>query len=588
MMTDLDQLEAQSIFVLREACHRLRPLGLLWSLGKDSNVLLWLARKAFLGRVPMAVYHVDTGKKFPECMPSATATPRSGASTSASAPVRRWKRSTRRRRRAPRSACSAPAAPATAGTRNQPPEFWDQFATPVEAGAHVRVHPLLAWRELDIWRYVEREGIPVVNLYSTSRATADATARLAIRTSPSRCRAGPGRSRRSWRSCTAPARRSGPGGPWTIGRLLHDTGNLPERRMDAARASSERRGLKIEWSFLLDSLQAERDQGVTIDSTRLPFVLDGRPFVIVDAPGHRQFLRNMVTGAAGAAAAVLVVDVAEGAQERTRRHAVLLRLTGVRHVVVLLNKADLLDFDADRVSSATRAITALLEQLELRPAAVIPASARHGDNVAARSARTGWYRGPTLTEALSVVPPPASRAERPLRLPVQDIYRSGAKRVVVGRIESGRVSVGDTLVIGREGAVAKVATLEGWPGAGTEAEAGQSVVLVLGATGLQMFRRVSLPKIRRGLLQGVLLCSARSVGEFGAVSVVSGRIRGLTNTVPLHIEVLYQEYDIAAAFGVAALLAGVALLTVMLRAELDWRGEALRARGSQARLAEAG
>ncbi|MGI4943184.1 MAG: adenylyl-sulfate kinase [Janthinobacterium lividum] len=265
-----------------------------------------------------------------------------------------------------------------------------------------------------------------------------------------------------------------------IGRLLHDTGNLPEGRMDAALASSERRGLKIEWSFLLDSLQAERDQGVTIDSTRLPFVLDGRPFVIVDAPGHRQFLRNMVTGAAGAAAAVLVVDVAEGAQEQTRRHAVLLRLIGVRHIIVLLNKADLLDFDADRVASATRAITELLEQLELSPAAVIPASARHGDNVTSHSARTAWYRGPTLTEALSVVPPLPSRAERPLRLPVQDVYRFDSKRIVVGRIEGGRIAVGDTLVIGREGAVAKVATLEGWPGAGgTEAEAGQSVALTL-------------------------------------------------------------------------------------------------------------
>ena len=239
-----------------------------------------------------------------------------------------------------------------------------------------------------------------------------------------------------------------------IGRLLHDTGNLPDGRMDAAVAAGERRGLPIEWSFLLDSLQAERDQGVTIDSTRLPFVLDGRPFVIVDAPGHRQFLRNMVTGAAGAAAAVLVVDGAEGAQDQTRRHAVLLQLIGVRHVIVLLNKADLLGFDETRVASATRAIVALLDQLEVSPVAVIPASARHGDNVTSRSARTPWYRGPTLTEALSVVPPLPSRADQPLRLPVQDVYRQGDRRIVVGRIEGGRVTVGDKVVIGAQGAVA--------------------------------------------------------------------------------------------------------------------------------------
>ena len=116
----------------------------------------------------------------------------------------------------------------------------------------------------------------------------------------------------------------------------------------------------------------------------------------------------------------------------------------------------------------------------------------------------------------------------------------------------------------------------------------EEAALVLGASGMQMFLRVTLPKIRWGLLYGVLLCSARSMGEFGAVSVVSGRIRGLTNTVPLHIEVLYQEYNIAAAFGVATLLAGVALLTIVLRAVLDWRQEALRARGGRAQLVVAG
>lgn len=109
--------------------------------------------------------------------------------------------------------------------------------------------------------------------------------------------------------------------------------------------------------------------------------------------------------------------------------------------------------------------------------------------------------------------------------------------------------------------------------------------LVLGASGLQMFLRVTLPKVRWGLLYGVLLCSARSMGEFGAVSVVSGRIRGLTNTVPLHIEILYNEYNIAAAFGVATLLAGVALLTIALRAALEWRQDWMRQRGSRARLA---
>jgi sulfate adenylyltransferase subunit 2 len=200
-MTDLDQLEAQSIFVLREAYHRLRPLALLWSLGKDSNVMVWLARKAFLGRVPFPVLHVDTGKKFPQmyafreeyaakwgldlhvgaCPPVEDIDPtlppaaRSAARKSAGlatlieqrrlagvvAGIRRDEQATRAKERvfSPRGASHR------WDVRNQPPEFWDQFATPIETGAHVRVHPLLAWREIDIWRYIEREGIPVVDLY---------------------------------------------------------------------------------------------------------------------------------------------------------------------------------------------------------------------------------------------------------------------------------------------------------------------------------------------------------------------------------------------------------------------------------------
>ena len=265
-----------------------------------------------------------------------------------------------------------------------------------------------------------------------------------------------------------------------IGRLLHDTGSLPEGRLEALRSSSEKRGLGIEWSFLLDSLQAERDQGVTIDATRLPFQLNGRPFVIIDAPGHRQFLRNMVTGAAGAAAAVLVLDVAEGIQDQTRRHALMLRLIGIRHVIVLMNKADLLGFDRTRIEPVAGQARALLASLGLDASALIPASARHGDNVAGRSANLAWYTGPTLVEALAAVPPPASQADRPFRLPVQDVYRDGDRRVVVGRIEAGRIAVGDEVSVGVAATPARVAAILAWsaPAPG-EAAAGQSTALLL-------------------------------------------------------------------------------------------------------------
>ncbi|MBO1324150.1 adenylyl-sulfate kinase [Acetobacter sp. TBRC 12305] len=265
-----------------------------------------------------------------------------------------------------------------------------------------------------------------------------------------------------------------------IGRLLHDTDNLQDGKVAQIIESSKKRGLKIEWSFLLDSLQIERDQGVTVDSTRIPFRLGQREYVIVDAPGHRQFLRNMITGAADAEAAVLVVDAAEGAREQTRRHAMLLHLIGIRHVIVLLNKVDLLAFDQAKVEAVERDVTDLLTRLDLTAAVFVPASARDGDNIASRSPNTPWYKGPTLTEALARVPTPDSRVELALRLPVQDVYRFEDKRYVAGRIERGRVRVGDTVVIGTQKTPARIASIESWHTAPhVSAHAGQSVALTL-------------------------------------------------------------------------------------------------------------
>ncbi|MDG6094448.1 adenylyl-sulfate kinase [Acetobacter sp. AN02] len=265
-----------------------------------------------------------------------------------------------------------------------------------------------------------------------------------------------------------------------IGRLLHDTDNLQEGKVAQIIESSRKRGLQIEWSFLLDSLQIERDQGVTVDSTRIPFRLGSRQFVIVDAPGHRQFLRNMITGAADADAAVLVVDAREGAQEQTRRHAMLLRLIGIRHVIVLLNKVDLLEFDQEKVRAVEKSVTELLTQLDIRPSLFVPASARDGDNIASRSERSPWHTGPTLVEALAAVPSAESRAGLPLRMPVQDVYRFDDKRFVAGRIERGQVSVGDTVIIGAQGSRARVASVERWSAPARDtASAGESIALTL-------------------------------------------------------------------------------------------------------------
>ena len=264
-----------------------------------------------------------------------------------------------------------------------------------------------------------------------------------------------------------------------VGRLLHDTGSLPEGRYEQLRAFSAKRGLDLEFSFLLDSLQIERDQGITVDASQIWFSTAARRYVIIDAPGHVEFLRNMVTGAAAAEAAVLVVDALAGISEQTRRHGYLLGILGVRQVVVAVNKIDLISHDETRFDGVATAAQTYLEGIGITPCAIIPLSARHGENVLERGDRTPWYDGPTLVEALDALPARQPPEAGPLRLPVQDVYRLGDRRIVVGRIESGRIAIGDTLRFAPGGQTARVASIESWNRrtTATSATTGESVAL---------------------------------------------------------------------------------------------------------------
>src|SRR5690606_6088608 len=203
-----------------------------------------------------------------------------------------------------------------------------------------------------------------------------------------------------------------------VGRLLHDTDSLPAGRLEQLKTVSEKRGLDFEWSFLLDSLQVERDQGITVDTTQIWFTTERRRYVIIDAPGHKEFLKNMVTGAAQADAAILVVDAEQGLAEQTRRHAYLLHLLGIRQVAVAINKIDLIDHNEARFTAVAEAVRGYLADIGIEAAALVPVSARSGDNIAARSSATGWYRGLTLIGALDAFASRAGATEQPLRLPV--------------------------------------------------------------------------------------------------------------------------------------------------------------------------
>jgi bifunctional enzyme CysN/CysC len=248
-----------------------------------------------------------------------------------------------------------------------------------------------------------------------------------------------------------------------VGRLLHETGSLPEGKLEMLKAVSARRGMPFEWSFLLDALQTERDQGITIDTTQIRFRTRSRDVVLIDAPGHAEFLRNMITGASQADGALLIIDALEGVRDQTRRHGYLLHLLGIKQVAIVVNKMDRVDFSAARFKEISDEISAHLTSLGVTPTAVIPISARDGDGVKIHTPRIGWYRGPTVVEALDALEPARPLELLALRLPVQAIYKFDDRRIVAGRVESGHLSAGDEIVIMPAGKIARIKTVESWP-----------------------------------------------------------------------------------------------------------------------------
>lgn len=245
-----------------------------------------------------------------------------------------------------------------------------------------------------------------------------------------------------------------------IGRILHDTGSLPEGKIDMIKAACAAEGMEFEFAFLLDALLEEQKQNVTIDTTQIPFRTKKRRYAIIDAPGHQEFLKNMITGASNADAAVLVIAASEGVREQSRRHAFLLSLLGINQVIVLVNKMDLVDFSEKRFQEIEREYRKFLVDLGLAAREFIPASAKTGENVAEKSRQLKWHRGPTVLEALDATEPTQSPVDLPLRFCVQDVYRFDDRRIVAGRIETGAMSVGDELVFSPANKTSKVQTIE--------------------------------------------------------------------------------------------------------------------------------
>jgi bifunctional enzyme CysN/CysC len=247
-----------------------------------------------------------------------------------------------------------------------------------------------------------------------------------------------------------------------IGRTLHDTGSLPEGKIEEIKKACTAEGMEFEFAFLLDALLEEQKQNVTIDTTEISFRTARRRYAIIDAPGHKEFLKNMITGASRADAAILVIGADEGVREQSRRHAYLLSMLGISQVIVVVNKMDLVHYSEKRFREIEQEYRKFLRELGLDARIFIPASAKQGENVATASMKMKWYCAANVLEALDLLEPQKRDADLPLRFCVQDVYRFDGRRIIAGRIETGTLRVGDQLVFSPANKSSVVAAIERW------------------------------------------------------------------------------------------------------------------------------
>ncbi len=249
-----------------------------------------------------------------------------------------------------------------------------------------------------------------------------------------------------------------------IGRLMADTGSLPEGKLEFVRETCRRNARPFEYAFLLDALKDEQAQGITIDLARCFFKTEKRNYNILDAPGHIEFLKNMITGAARAEAALLVIDAGEGIQENSRRHGYMLSLLGIKQVAVLINKMDLVDYRREAFFELKEEYFGFLKEIDIEPAHVIPVAAMQGDNIASLSESMPWYEGRTVLEVLDLFKEEKPSLDRAFRMPVQGVYKftrgGDNRRIIAGTIDAGSIAVGDEVVFYPSGKRSRVKTIE--------------------------------------------------------------------------------------------------------------------------------
>ena len=267
-----------------------------------------------------------------------------------------------------------------------------------------------------------------------------------------------------------------------IGRLLWESQHILEDQLHALQKDSARhgtQGTQIDYALLVDGLAAEREQGITIDVAYRYFASPRRKYIVADTPGHEQYTRNMITGASTAQAAVLLVDASQGLLTQTRRHAYLVSLMGLRHVILAVNKMDLVNYQRQRFEDIQHNFISFAKNLGLESITAIPVSALNGDNITTRTRQTPWYQGPTLMASLETIPLKNSVSQR-LILPVQSVSRPHANfRGYCGTLAEGLIKVGDTLRVTHSGHTAQVQNIVTYDGNLAQAQTGQAITIQL-------------------------------------------------------------------------------------------------------------
>ncbi|MEM5799131.1 MAG: translation elongation factor EF-1 subunit alpha [Candidatus Aenigmatarchaeota archaeon] len=267
-----------------------------------------------------------------------------------------------------------------------------------------------------------------------------------------------------------------------IGRLLYDSGAIRDDQMRKLKElAKELKKETFEFAFLMDRLKEERERGVTIDIMHTPFESKKYYYTVIDAPGHRDFVKNMITGASQADAAILVVSAkpGEGVQEQTREHTFLLKVLGINQLLVAVNKMDAANYDEKRYNEIVAEVKKLLQSVGYKVDAIpfVPVSAYVGDNVVHKSDKMPWYKGPTLVDAMdATIQPPEQPIDKPLRIPIQDAYSiTGVGTVPVGRVETGILKVNDKVIFMPSGAVGEVKSIEMFHKQQPEARPGDNI-----------------------------------------------------------------------------------------------------------------